>query len=83
MTTVSIQRSCTVSCRNLALSFTAGNATLWKPSPTTPLSAIAVTKIVAQVLAHNGIDGAVAGLVCGDTTVGEGLVSNTDVDMGT
>lgn len=67
--------------RNLALSLAAGNATIWKPSDTTPLSAIAVTKIVATVLERNGIDGAVAGLVCGNKAVGEGLVRSKHVDM--
>ena len=51
--------------RNLALSFAAGNATLWKPAPSTPLRSIAVTKIVAEVLEKNGIPGAAAGLVIG------------------
>lgn len=64
------------------MSLAAGNATLWKPSPTTPLSAIAVTKIVSRVLEQNGVPGAVAGLVCGDIPVGEGLVASRDIDMG-
>jgi hypothetical protein len=46
------------------------------------LCAIAVTKIVADVLEKNGIDGAVAGLVCGGKDVGEGVVGSTDIDMG-
>ncbi|KAF8323695.1 NAD-aldehyde dehydrogenase [Clavulina sp. PMI_390] len=66
---------------NLSLSFAAGNATLWKPSPTTPLSAIAVTKIIAGVLEKNGLPGAAAGLLCGDVPVGEGLVGSKLVDM--
>ncbi len=59
----------------------AGNSTLWKPSPTTPLCAVAVTKIISGVLKKNGIDGAVASLVCGDKMVGECIVGSSDVDM--
>ena len=64
------------------MSLAAGNATLWKPSPTTPLCSIAVTKIVASVLERNGIPGAVAGLVIGGKDVGEAVVESEAVDMG-
>ena len=60
----------------------AGNATVWKPSPSTPLCSIAVTKIVAGVLEKNGVPGAVAGLVTGGKDVGDALVQSRDVDMG-
>lgn len=68
--------------RNLALSLAAGNATLWKPSPSTPLCSIAVTKLISEVLQRNGLPGAVAGLVIGGKHVGESLVQSADVDMG-
>ena len=68
--------------RNLALSLAAGNATLWKPSPTTPLCSIAVTKIVSSVLERNDIPGAVAGLVIGGKDVGGAVVESHDVDLG-
>lgn len=60
----------------------AGNATLWKPAPSTPLCSVAVTKIVANVLEKNGIPGAVASLVCGGKAVGETVVGSKDIDMG-
>ncbi|KAI0694506.1 NAD-aldehyde dehydrogenase [Cytidiella melzeri] len=66
---------------NLALSFAAGNSTLWKPSPTTPLCSIATIKIVSSVLERNGIPGAVAGLVIGGKDVGEAVVESDNVDM--
>ena len=69
--------------RNLALSLAAGNATLWKPSQTTPLCAIAVTKIISEVLERNSLPGAIAGLVIGGKDVGEAVVESRDVDMGT
>lgn len=68
--------------RNLALSLAAGNATIWKPSPTTPLCSIAVTKIVARVLENNRIPGAVAGLVTGDKDVGAAIAESRDVELG-
>jgi aldehyde dehydrogenase family 7 member A1 len=71
-----------VKCRNLAISMAAGNATIWKPSPTTPLCSIAVTKIVSGVLEKNDVPGAVAGLVTGGKDVGEAVVQSQDVDMG-
>jgi aldehyde dehydrogenase family 7 protein A1 len=61
----------------------AGNATIWKPSQTTPLCSIAVTKIVSAVLESNGIPGAVAALVTGNKDVGEALVESRDVELGT
>ena len=68
--------------RNLALSLAAGNATIWKPSPTTPLCAIAVTKIVSTVLERNGIPGAVASLVTGGKDTGKAIVESHDVELG-
>jgi acyl-CoA reductase-like NAD-dependent aldehyde dehydrogenase len=68
--------------RNLAISMAAGNATIWKPSPSTPLCSIAVTKIVSGVLEKNDIPGAVAGLVTGGKDVGEAIVQSQEVDMG-
>lgn len=64
------------------MSFAAGNATIWKPSHTTPLCAIAITKIVSKVLEKNGIPGAVAGLVVGDKDTGVQLVDSPDVELG-
>ncbi|KAF9034694.1 NAD-aldehyde dehydrogenase [Hymenopellis radicata] len=66
---------------NLSLSLAAGNATLWKPSPTTPLCAIAITRIVSQVLENNGIDGAVAGLTTGGKAVGVSLVESPSIEL--
>ncbi|KAJ6511341.1 NAD-aldehyde dehydrogenase [Mycena vitilis] len=66
---------------NLALSFAAGNATLWKPAPTTPLCSIAVTTIIARVLEQNGIPGAVAGLVTGDKDAGAAIAESRDVEL--
>ncbi|KAL4251006.1 aldehyde dehydrogenase family protein [Abortiporus biennis] len=66
---------------NLSLSLAAGNATIWKPSPSTPLCSVAVTKIISCVLEKNGIPGAVAGLVIGGKEIGEAVVESEHVDM--
>jgi len=68
--------------RNLALSMVAGNATIWKPSPTTPLCSIAVTKIISGILEANGLPGAVACLVSGGQEIGEALVNDPDIELG-
>ena len=68
--------------RNLSLSLVAGNATIWKPSPTTPLCAIATTRIVADVLEKNGLPGAIASLAVGDQDIGEAIVESPDVPLG-
>ena len=70
------------SSRNFSLSFAAGNANVWKPSPTTPLCAIAVTKIIADVLERNGIPGAVSTLVTGGKGLGEAIVNSADIPLG-
>lgn len=72
----------TATPRNFSLSFAAGNANVWKPSPTTPLCAIAVTKIIADVLERNGIPGAVSTLVIGGSDVGEAVVNSADIPLG-
>jgi len=68
--------------RNLALSMAAGNATIWKPSPTTPLCSIAVTRIISGVLEANRLPGAVACLVNGGQETGEVLVNDPSVELG-
>lgn len=68
--------------RNLALSMAAGNATIWKPSPTTPLCSIAVTQIISRILEANGLPGAIACLVTGRQEIGEALVHNPGIELG-
>jgi|ERR1700722_9445140 len=68
--------------RNLGLALAAGNATIWKPAPGTPLCSVVVTKIVSRVLEKNGIPGAVASLVTGGKDVGEALAQSKDIPLG-
>ncbi len=57
---------------NSALAAVCGNATLWKPSEKTPLTAIACVRIAEKVCRANGVDPAVFSLVLGaGPSVGE------------
>jgi len=44
--------------------------TVWKPAPTTPLISIAISKLVAEVLAKNGHAPQLCSLVCAGADVG-------------
>jgi aldehyde dehydrogenase (NAD+) len=50
---------------NFAIAAVAGDVTVWKPSSKTPLTAVAVTRIVQRVLAARKFPGAVASLLAG------------------
>jgi len=59
---------------NAALAAVCGDATVWKPSEKTPLTAIAVTKICERVCRETGADPAIFTLLMGDRkTVGQKL----------
>ncbi|KAL8276544.1 hypothetical protein RQP46_011034 [Phenoliferia psychrophenolica] len=66
---------------NLSLALITGNATIWKPAPSTPLVAIATNKILVSVLEANGYPGALSSLVCGGGDVGGKIVSDKRVDL--
>lgn len=51
---------------NAALAAVCGDATIWKPSEKTPLTAIAVTKIAQHVCRQTGADPAIFSLLIGD-----------------
>lgn len=59
-----------------------GDATIWKPSSKTPLTAIACTKIIQKVFEENNIDPAVMSLVIGKgSNVGDRLISDKRVPL--
>ncbi len=67
---------------NAALAAVCGDATLWKPSSQTPLTAIACTRIAAEVCGRNGVDPAIFSLVVGPgATVGKRLVEDRRVPL--
>ena len=61
---------------NAALAAVCGNATIWKPSELTPLTAIATTRIAEKVCHANQVDPAIFSLVCGDKTIGESMAAD-------
>jgi len=67
---------------NAALAAVCGDATIWKPSEKTPLTAIAVTKIAERVCRETGADPAIFSLLVGDRkTVGEKLANDPRVPL--
>ena len=61
---------------NSALAVVCGNATLWKPSEKTPLTAIACIKIAEQVCRESGIDPALWSLAVGGSAIGRLLAED-------
>ena len=62
---------------NSALAAVCGNATLWKPSGQTPLTAVATTIIAERVCRANDIDPAIFTLVSGEgSTIGQLIVND-------
>lgn len=59
---------------NAAIAAVCGDTMIWKPSPTAPLTAIAIQQICNRVMAKHGVTG-VFNLVVGDNnTIGERLI---------
>jgi aldehyde dehydrogenase (NAD+) len=67
---------------NTAIAAVCGDAVIWKPASKTPLTAIAVTKIVHEVCKENQVDPAVFSLLIGKgSTVGEKLLHDRRVPL--
>jgi len=67
---------------NAALAAVCGDATVWKPSEKTPLTAIAVTKIAERVCRETGADPAIFSLLIGDRkTVGQKLADDVRIPL--
>uniref|UniRef100_A0A8C3L3P9 Alpha-aminoadipic semialdehyde dehydrogenase n=1 Tax=Chrysolophus pictus TaxID=9089 RepID=A0A8C3L3P9_CHRPC len=66
---------------NSAIAMICGNACLWKGAPTTSLTSVAVTKIIAKVLEDNKIPGAVCSLVCGGADIGTAMARDGRMDL--
>ena len=58
-----------------------GNTTIWKPSSSTPLTAIAVQNICNEVMEENGYSGIFSLLVGSGSVVGEKLISDKRVPL--
>src|ERR1700730_2459410 len=67
---------------NAALDAVCGDATVWKASEKTPLTAIAVTKIAERVCRETGADPAIFTLLIGDRkTVGQKLADDPRIPL--
>src|SRR6266481_10212280 len=67
---------------NAALAAVCGDATVWKASEKTPLTAIAVTKIAERVCRETGADPAIFSLLIGDRkSVGEKLADDPRIPL--
>ncbi len=67
---------------NAALAAVCGDSTVWKPASGTPLTAIAVTKIAAQVCTENDVDPAIFSLIVGKgSTVGDRLLHDKRIPL--
>jgi len=61
---------------NSAIAMACGDTMLWKGAPTTPLTSVAITKVVADVLARNGLPGAISALCQGGTDIGVSMAKD-------
>lgn len=66
---------------NAALAAICGNTVVWKPSPQTPLCAIAVQKICDRVMKRNGLEGIFGFVIGPDDTIGETLTGDKRVPL--
>lgn len=61
---------------NSAIAMACGDVMLWKGAPTTPLTSVAITKVVADVLERNGLPGAISALCQGGTDIGVSMAKD-------
>jgi aldehyde dehydrogenase (NAD+) len=66
---------------NSALAAVCGNATVWKPSELTPLTAIAATRIAEKICRANKVDPAIFSLICGDRSIGGKMSADRRVSL--
>lgn len=66
---------------NSALAMMCGNTMIWKGAPTTPLTSVAITKCVSQVLERNSLPGAVSTLCQGGTEIGQLISEDSRVKL--
>merc|ERR1712106_850873 len=66
---------------NSALAMVCGNTLLWKGAPSTPLTSVAITKCVSQVLERNSLPGAVSALCQGGTLIGQSIAADPRVKL--
>lgn len=66
---------------NSAIALVCGNAVVWKPAPTTTLTAIAITKLLEDILKRNDVPTAICSLMSGGAEIGTAFASNSEIDL--
>ncbi|KAI9317074.1 Aldehyde/histidinol dehydrogenase [Dichotomocladium elegans] len=66
---------------NSAIALVTGNGVVWKPSPTTPLCSIAVTKLLERTLKEHNLPPALCSLVTGGSDVGSAMAADPRVNL--
>jgi aldehyde dehydrogenase (NAD+) len=67
---------------NSALAIVCGDATIWKPSSQTPLTALATVKLAERVCRANDVDPALFSLVIGDSaSTGQRLIDDRRISL--
>lgn len=66
---------------NSAIAMVCGNSVIWKGSPTTNLTSVAVTKILEKVLKEHDLPGALCSLCTGDIDVGKALAADPRINL--
>lgn len=66
---------------NSAISLVCGNSVVWKGAPSTSLTSVAVTKILAEVLESNGLPGAICSLAAGGADIGQAMARDDRVNL--
>lgn len=66
---------------NAAIAMVCGDTMIWKGAPTTPLTSIAVTKLVASVLKANNLPQAISTLVTGGGDLGEAIANDKHLPL--
>jgi len=61
---------------NAAVALVCGNCCLWKGAPTTPLTSVAISRIVASVMKANDLPSAVCTLFCGGADLGAAMAND-------
>ena len=66
---------------NAAIGLICGNTFLWKGAPTTPLTSVATTRIMAKVFERNNLPPAICSLVCGGADIGNLIAEDERLPM--
>eukprot|EP00795_Rhopilema_esculentum_P006190 gene6190-11593_t len=66
---------------NSAISLVCGNTQIWKGAPTTPLTSVATTRIMTEVLEANNYPGAICSMICGGADIGEAISKDERLNL--